>query len=111
MTPRKPAPDSTALMVWARTSRRYRRSTWRRKRWDHLRVATTKQNGENLGNERANNTSGVRGVYWVKSRRKWRAGIQMSIFVGEFDSLEEAAEAVRAKRNELHTYNDADRTA
>jgi hypothetical protein len=31
------------------------------------------------------------------------------IYVGMFDTADEAAEAVRAKRLELHTHNDLDR--
>lgn len=75
----------------------------------HLRLATPKQNAENLGDDRVNNTSGVRGVYWVESRQKWRAGVQRTYFIGEYGTLEEAEEAVRAARREMHTYNDEDR--
>ena len=76
---------------------------------DHLRPVTPKQNAENLGDDRANNTSGVRGVHWDKRRQKWRASVQFRIDLGHFASLEDAAAAVRAKRNELHTHNDVDR--
>ena len=45
------------------------------------------------------NTSGIRGVCWVKTRKKWIAYIQVNKHqkvIGYFDSKEEAAKA-RAK--------------
>jgi hypothetical protein len=45
----------------------------------------------------SNNTSGVRGVYWNKQKKKWKAYIQdqkrKQIFLGYFTSLLEAAQA------------------
>jgi hypothetical protein len=81
---------------------------------DHLRVVTTKQNLENLaGANRNNKTSGVRGVSKHKATGKWIAQTchnYQKIYVGIFDTIEEAEAAVIAKRNELFTHNDADRT-
>ena len=80
----------------------------------HLRVVTHKQNMENLSGLARNNTSGVRGVSWHKSTGKWRAEVshfRKIIHVGLFDSIEAAADAVLAKRNELFTHNDMDRSA
>lgn len=66
-------------------------------RWENLREASHSQNN---GNRRAysNNTSGVKGVYWHKLVKKWKAEIQVNgrtISVGYFDEdkLNEAAAA------------------
>lgn len=78
---------------------------------EHLRVVTTKQNAENRASNYAN-TSGVRGVNWQKQARKWRALVghnSKKIYVGMFDTIEEAEAAVIAKRLELHTHNEMDR--
>jgi hypothetical protein len=81
----------------------------------HLRSVTNKQNRENLsGPQRNNRSSGVRGVYWNKLTRRWYARVghnKRLINVGTFDTIEEAAEAVRLKRIELFTHNDLDRRA
>ena len=79
---------------------------------EHLRLVTTKQNNENklIG---VDNSSGLRGVSWDPRRKKWRAGIGhngQTINLGRYASLAEAEAAVVARRNELFTHNDADRT-
>ena len=79
---------------------------------EHLRLATAKQNAENLSGLRKDNTSGVRGVFWNKANRNWRATICHNgalIYVGSYSTLAEAEAAVLAKRNELFTHNDLDR--
>jgi hypothetical protein len=81
---------------------------------DHLRQATTKQNAENLGGANSASKTGVRGVSWDGRRGKYRARVmhhRKFIEVGSFKTLAEAAEAVRLKRIELFTHNDADRIA
>lgn len=73
----------------------------------NLRKATIKQNQENLALKK-NNTSGFRGVSWIKNRKKWRAGIEhngKSIYLGYFDTAQEAAEVASAKRAELFTHD------
>ena len=78
----------------------------------HMRAVTNKQNHENLSGPQRNNTSGVRGVHWAKSRRKWVARVQHDqrwYCVGSFATLAEAEDAVIAKRRELFTHNDLDR--
>lgn len=78
---------------------------------DHLRLATNKQNQENLSGPHQDSSSGVRGVSWEKGR--WRACVVHDghkINVGRFVTLDEAEAAVRAKRLELFTHNDLDRT-
>lgn len=78
---------------------------------DHLRPATRKQDNENRRGAQTNSKSGVRGVHWDKSRKRWAAHLQhngKSIAVGRFDTIEEAEAAVVAKRLELFTHSDAD---
>ncbi|MFS0715506.1 HNH endonuclease [Arthrobacter sp. 1P04PC] len=81
----------------------------------HLRLASHKQNRENLiGAQRNNHSSGVRGVYWKTDVGKWHAVVRhanRSYNVGYFTDLREAEKAVVAKRNELYTHNDTDRKA
>lgn len=74
----------------------------------HLRLATHKQNMENRSGPDAQSTSGVRGVHWSKALNKWRGYVGhngKSIHVGVFHSIDEAADAVRAKRAELFTHS------
>lgn len=82
---------------------------------DHLRLATPKQNSENLSGLHPSNTSGYRGVSYERGRRKcWSAKVMhkgQRIHIGMFLTAEEANAAVVAKRNELYTHNDADRKA
>lgn len=79
---------------------------------EHLRGITQKQNAENRKGANINSKSGVRGVFFHAATRKWTGrvyseGDQRSI--GYHDTIEEAAEAVRLKRNEMYTHNDVDR--
>lgn len=64
-------------------------------RKSNLRCAT---NSENLCNRRlqSNNTSGFRGVGWVKKDKRWRARLKVDgqeIVLGYFKTAEEAAKA------------------
>lgn len=77
----------------------------------HLRLTTNKQNSENRQRANRNSASGIRGVRRLSSGR-WEARTSSNrkyIYVGVFDTREEAAEAIRLKRIEIHTHNDADR--
>lgn len=79
---------------------------------DHLRLATPKQNCENLSANRVNNTSGVRGVSWHKRIKKWQASTHhngKSIHLGFHEDKAEAEAIVLAKRLELFTHNELDR--
>ena len=79
---------------------------------DHLRLASRKQNMENLPEVRSNNTSGFRGVSWHPAARKWRARVQSqgrSYSGGLHETREEAQAAVIALRNQLFTHNILDR--
>lgn len=78
----------------------------------HLRACTIKESNENLKGAQANSKSGVRGVVWHKQRRKWYARVTHNYKVyiaGYFDDLEDAEQAVVAKRLELFTHNTVDR--
>lgn len=80
----------------------------------HLRVATRKQNMENLTTLYANNTSGVRGVSWDPRYHKWRVRVKHNyreVWGGYFDTIEAAEARAIAIRNGLFTHNDADRKA
>jgi len=78
----------------------------------HLRIATQKQNIENMGVLRRDNTSGVRGVHRHSNGRHWVARVEhfgVTHSAGLFLDLDEAAAAVIALRNKLFTHNDLDR--
>lgn len=72
-------------------------------RRENLRLATASQNQQNRGKQQ-NNTCGVKGVYWDKQHKRWRARIWcngQSIHIGFFTTLEEAAAAYCVKAREL----------
>jgi hypothetical protein len=74
-------------------------------RADHLQLATHRQNRENLNAPYRNSSSGVRGVY--KHHKKWKAQFNHNgrvYYLGTFTTKQQAAEAVRLKRNELFTH-------
>jgi len=80
---------------------------------EHLRLATNKQNAENRAGAQSDSKSGVRGVIWNAASRKWRAEVRhngRTLHLGYFATIEEADEVARAKRVELFTHNDTDRT-
>lgn len=64
----------------------------------NLRLAS---NSQNIANSRIskNNRSGYKGIYWLASHKKWRAEIRVrgqQIFLGMYDTPEEAHEAYKA---------------
>lgn len=72
-------------------------------RWHNLREGSR---GDNMANTRirADNTSGIKGVCWAVREQKWVAKIQKdnrSIFLGYFNSKEEAARAYIKAADEL----------
>jgi hypothetical protein len=75
----------------------------------HLRAVTPKENIENRAGLNRNNTSGARGVTQYGERFvaqvKHRGRI---VRLGTFDSLQEAADAARLKRDELFTNSRSD---
>jgi hypothetical protein len=73
-------------------------------RIENLRLATYSQNQHNR-KLCSTNTSGVKGVYWDKRKKKWRGRIESmgkKIHVGYWDTLEEAEAAMTIARNKLH---------
>lgn len=77
----------------------------------HLRLATNKQNSENLAGGYANSKSGVRGVYWEERTKSWCATVGHSgrRHFKRFAVLEDADSWARETRVRLFTHNDADR--
>lgn len=72
-------------------------------RWSNLRVANRNQNAFNMRLGKRN-TSGVKGVTLMPSG-KWRGSVKLNgkaHYAGFFDTLEDAAQAVRLLREELH---------
>lgn len=68
----------------------------------NLREATNAQNQYNRGANK-NNTSGYKGVYWDKPRKKWRAQImhnKKTVFLGHFNNTQEAAAAYAEAANQ-----------
>lgn len=80
---------------------------------NHLRLADKSQNNQHRLGAQVNSRSGVRGVQLLPSGR-WQARVRhkrQDIHVGIFGTCEQADAAARAKRNELFTHNDIDRSA
>jgi hypothetical protein len=62
---------------------------------------------ENLQNRAAqsNNTSGHKGVTWLKATQKWQAQIRLNnknIYLGTFDTVELASDAYQSASNKIH---------
>jgi hypothetical protein len=82
---------------------------------EHLRLATPKQNIENINGLFSTNTSGYRGVVFHKKpfrNKPWEGRVKhngRTYSVGTFATAEEANEAIVARRLELFTHNNADR--
>lgn len=73
-------------------------------RRQNLRVVTRQRNILNTRGVYVNNTSGYRGVSWIKSKRRWRAEIRKDrrrYFLGTFSSKEDAKEAYNRKFREF----------
>jgi hypothetical protein len=73
-------------------------------RKNNLRKCTNQENGFNrkIGK---NNKSGVKGVYWDKQKKKWRATIGYNykhIYLGYYENLEEAKNIYNKKAKELY---------
>jgi HNH endonuclease/AP2 domain len=73
-------------------------------RWENLRVACRSENALNRGIQ-SNNTSGVPGVHWDESRKKWYVQVKKhgnGFFYGRFDTLEEAIAARDIGAKQFH---------
>ncbi len=78
---------------------------------DHLQAVTPSENQQNRIAQR-NSRTGVRGVSWHKTSRKYIAKAKLNGVVhvaGYFDSIEDACAAVVNLRNRIHVNNIADR--
>ena len=72
---------------------------------DHLRLATSAENGQNRKGANASSKSGHRGVHWDADVRKWRVkAVREGVthFAGYFTNLDEAAAAAVALRANLY---------
>ena len=73
-------------------------------RIENLREVTSSQNHMNT-KLRVDNTSGIKGVYWNKPRRKWYSRIRVNgknTYLGSYSTLEEAEAVVREAREKYH---------
>jgi len=71
---------------------------------ENLRAADKMTNACN-SKIRTDNTSGVKGVTWSKAAQKWQATIHVNksaMYLGLFDTIQAASDAIIAKRYELH---------
>ena len=69
----------------------------------HLRAATPSQNISNRSGAQSNSASGIRGVFWDKSRERWVAHVRSNgkdVLRRRFDRLEDAALAAATARTE-----------
>jgi hypothetical protein len=73
-------------------------------RIENLREVTGSQNQWNR-KKNVNNTSGIKGINWDKRKSKWVSRVMVNnkpIFLGRFDTLEEATVAVENAREKYH---------
>lgn len=70
----------------------------------NLRISTPQQNAWNKRRS-TNNKSGIKGVCWCKSRKKWRASIgagNVKRWLGDYDDISDAAAAYAKASALLH---------
>jgi len=73
-------------------------------RRSNLRFATSAENSQNRQLAK-NNSSGIKGVSWHKQHNKWQVEIVVNkkrIHLGYYENLEDARDAIREARIELH---------
>lgn len=73
-------------------------------RFANLREAAHSENMRNA-RKRADNASGVKGVYWDHRREKWQAQISANnkhFYLGSFDNIEDAAASYSKAARKLH---------
>ena len=78
----------------------------------NLRLATNAENKQNTSKQR-NNTSGCTGVYFQKNGGKWIAYIKLNnrqIYLGIYNTKEEAILARSSAKKGLHKFNQSDVT-
>ena len=70
----------------------------------NLRIVTVQENSMNRGISKKN-TSGITGISWITGIQKYKAGIKYkfkAIFLGYFDTLEEATKARKDAEKEYY---------
>lgn len=80
-------------------------------RKSNLRIVTNAQNRQNRDGLDKNNTSGYRGVYWEKKKRKWKAQYTLNnlhYHVGYFDNPRDANMAIKTARSKALPYSEMD---
>lgn len=78
----------------------------------HLQAVSVSENAQNLIRPPRSNKSGIRGVYWDATNRKWvgQATVNGRTYsAGHHTTKEQAADAVRELRLKIHTNNLSDR--
>jgi hypothetical protein len=78
-------------------------------RISNLRLATRRENMQNLGKQ-PRNTSGHVGAFWSKSKRRWKSQINTQgglLFLGYFGSAAEAGAAYAKAKAEHHKFSPA----
>lgn len=79
---------------------------------DHLQLATNQQNNEHRSGPNRNTKSGIRGVSWQATTRRWRVRVAVRGVAhhgGYFDDPKEAEQVAIALRNRLMTNNLRDK--
>jgi hypothetical protein len=74
-------------------------------RWDNLRDVSHQTNARHQLRPSKRNRAGFLGATWIASRNKWRAQVTVNrktIFVGQFDTAQEAHTAYLAAKAKLH---------
>lgn len=78
----------------------------------NLRPATFAENAQNAPRPRSN-TSGFHGVSWNKRQKKWRAHIRVKgegqIYLGSFDTPQDASAAYLTAKARFHTFQPSPR--
>lgn len=81
-------------------------------RWANMRDTTMATNNKNKPTQK-NTSSGIVGVFWVKSRGKWKAQIKnngRSRSIGHYDTIFDAAAARISVQNNLGFHENHGRT-
>ncbi|ULR87412.1 HNH endonuclease [Comamonas sp. B21-038] len=77
-------------------------------RWSNLRLCSGSENQQNIQKARlSNKSSGVLGVYWSKTKKKWRSQIRIDgriRHLGYFDSIDESHIAYVNAKREHHKF-------
>lgn len=79
---------------------------------ENLRIVTQGQNNQNKKGAAKNSKSGVRGVHWNKQANKWHAQVGLNnkiIYLGLFDDLKEAEQAVIKARKTHMPFSQKDK--